>query len=407
MPHPALGYPNYRWYILAVFTLTLSLQIQGTVVGWQVYAITGDPLALGLIGLAEALPFIATALYAGHVADRRDRRRITLGALWVLVGCSVALLALARAGTGRTALSAIYAVIVVSGVARAFLQAARSALAAELVPRDVYPNAIAWRSGVWQLGAVIGPAVGGVLYAWRGAVVAYAVDAALLVVALGAVLAIRHRTPARDPGATSVTESLTAGLRYVFATPVVLGALSLDLFAVLFGGAVALLPIFANEILHVGPQGLGALRAAPAVGAVVMSAVIAWRPPQRRLGVTLLGAVAAFGVAMIGFALSTAFWLSMALLVVSGAVDMVSVFVRQSLVQTLTPEHLLGRVSAVNSVFIGSSNEIGMFESGVAAKLLGVVRSVVFGGAMTLVVVAATAWGNPPLRRLDRLEGAR
>jgi MFS family permease len=404
-PYAALRFPNYRWFIGSTLTMTLAAQLQGTVVAWQVYAFTRDPLSLGLIGLAEALPFISVALFAGHVADRTSRRRLTIGALAVLLACSLALLAITvRVAPGRSAVWGMYAVIVVSGIARSFLQPARTALGAELVPREHYPNAIAWRSSTWQLAAVLGPAVGGILYGFAGAAVAYAVDAALMAVALLCITAILHAPRrAAPPEGDSVRDSLAAGVRFIAGQPVVLGALTLDLFSVLFGGAVALLPVFADQILHVGPQGLGALRAAPAAGAVAMSLLLAHRPPMRRAGPALLVAVALFGVTMIGFGLSRNVVLSIALLAASGMVDTVSVVIRGTLVQLLTPEHLLGRVSAVNSVFIGSSNEIGAFESGVAAKLLGAVPSVVLGGLATLVVVAVTAVRVPELRRLREL----
>jgi MFS family permease len=407
VPHDAyaaLRFPNFRWFVASTIAMTLAAQVQGTVVAWQVYAMTHDPLSLGLIGLAEALPFISVALFAGHAADRASRQRISVAALAVLLACSMALLGLtARPLPGRGAqLAAIYVVIVVSGLARSFLQPARTALGAELVPRDVYANAVAWRSSSWQLAAVLGPALGGVLYGFANATVAYAVDVALMAAALGCMAAIAHAPRAAGP-AGSIRESLGSGLRFVMGNQVILGALTLDLFSVLFGGAVALLPIFAAEILHAGPQGLGLLRAAPAAGAVVMSLLLAHRRPFRRAGRALLTAVALFGACMVGFGLSTSFPLSLALLAASGMADTVSVVVRGTLLQLLTPTHLLGRVSAVNSIFIGSSNEIGAFESGVAAKLVGAVPSVVLGGLATLGVVAATAVKAPALRRLREI----
>lgn len=404
-PYAALRYPDFRRYVVGLLALTLSIQVQGTIVGWQIYDLTGDPLALGLIGLAEALPFIGAALWAGHFADRHDRRRQVLWSMAVLVGCSIALLALALAHEMQVSVrvTAIFAVIMVSGVARSFLQPARVALGAELVPRTVYPNAIAWRASTWQAAAVIGPAVGGVLYAVGGAELAYGVDTALMLAGIGWILAMRHRSPLRPPIDGPVVASLLTGLRFVTREPIIFGALSLDLFAVLFGGAVALLPVFARDILHVGPTGLGLLRAAPAVGAVLVSIVLAAYPVVRRNGPVMLINVALFGAATVGFGLSRDFTLSLVLLGLTGAFDMVSVVIRSTLLQVVTPEPLLGRVSAVNSVFVGSSNEIGAFESGVAAKLLGVVPSVVFGGVATLFVVGIVAWRVPALRRLDAM----
>jgi MFS family permease len=297
----------------------------------------------------------------------------------------------------------MYGVILVSGVARSFLQPARQALSAELVPRALYPNAVTWRSLTWQVAAVGGPAAGGVLYAYAGPVAAYALDTALMSVAFLAFLAVRHQSPERARGEARMVESVVTGLRFVWRQPVILGAMTLDLFSVLFGGAVALLPAFAEKILHVGPEGLGVLRAAPAAGAVATSLFLAHRPPFRRAGRALITVVALFGLCMIGFGLSRSYPLSVALLAASGAVDMVSVVIRSTLLQVLTPDHLLGRVSAVNQIFIGSSNEIGQFESGVAAKALGTAPSVVLGGVLTLLVVAVTAARIPELRRLGAI----
>jgi MFS family permease len=408
-PYVALRIPGFRWFVASLLTMTLSAQIQAVVVGWQVYAITKDPLSLGLVGLAEALPYISAALWAGHVADRGNRRRIALTGLAVLVACSAALLALTVSGAaerGRGGLLAVYGIIVLSGLARSFLQPARQGLGAEIVPRALYPNMVTWRTSAWQVGAVLGPAAGGLLYGFGGPRVAYLVDTVLMAVALAAFSRIAYAPAPREasPEAAGVWSSLTTGIRYVVRQPVLAGAMTLDMFAVFFGGATALLPIFADEILKVGPQGLGLLRAAPAAGAVTMSLLIAHRPPMRRAGRALFASVATFGLCMIAFALSQHFWLSLALLAASGAVDMISVVIRSTLLQAWTPTHLIGRVSSVNSIFVGSSNEIGMFESGVAAKLLGTVPSVIFGGCMTLLVVALTAWKVPVLRRLRGLE---
>jgi MFS family permease len=404
-PYASLRIPNFLWFIAGLLTMNLATQLQAVVVAWQVYALTHDPLSLGLIGLAEALPFIAFALPAGHVADRAHRLSTTRLALIALLGCSIALLGFtlrpAVVHTGRV--WPIYLVIVLSGIARSFLQPARTALSAEVVPRELYPNAVTWRSSTWQLAAVLGPALGGLIYGFGNATAAYAVDVTLMSLALLAIARIRHVPEAPRSSDATVWESLASGVRFVWNHTVVLGALTLDLFSVLFGGATALLPIFTAEILHVGPQGLGLLRAAPAAGAVGMSLVLAHRPPLRRAGHTLLINVALFGLAMIGFGLSRHFLLSLVLLAASGMVDTVSVVVRSTLLQVLTPNHLLGRVSAVNAIFIGSSNEIGAFESGVAAKLLGTVPSVVLGGTATLAVVGLTAWRVPELRRLREI----
>lgn len=405
-PYASLRIPNYRWFILSTLTMTLAAQIQGVVVAWQIYDVTHDPLSLGLIGLAEALPYIGVALFAGHVADREDRRTISIASLAVLVFCSASLLLLslgmsfgAGPGTHRSLLP-FYGVIFLSGIARSFLQPARQALGAELVPRHLYPNAVAWRSSTWQTGAVAGPALGGLLYGFTSPSFAYGVDVTLMVVALIAFATIDYVSHARRRIATSVGESLRTGIRFVFSEPVLLGAMTLDLFSVLLGGAEALLPVFADAILKVGPQGLGILRAAPAAGAMLMSIYLAHRRPINRAGRALLIAVGIFAACIIGFGLSRSFVLSLVVLAISGMADNVSVVIRSTLLQVLTPEHLLGRVSSVNAIFIGSSNELGAFESGVAAKLLGTVTSVILGGVASLSVVGIVAVRIPSLRRL-------
>jgi hypothetical protein len=387
--------------------MTMSSQIQAIVVSWQIYAITHDPLSLGLIGLSEALPFIGVSLFAGHVADRSNRQRISIAALFVLVLCAGALLTFSFV-TERVLARGVwpfYAVIAVSGLARSFLQPARNALGAEIVPRELYHNAIAWRSSTWQTAAVIGPAVGGLLYAFGGPRIAYIVQAILMAVAFLAFARIEYagRAPAVGP-AERITDSLTVGLRFVWSQPLLLGALTLDLFSVLLGGAEALLPIFADQILHVGPEGLGILRAAPAAGAVLMSLHLAHRPPFTRAGRTLLLAVATFAICIVGFGLSRSVYLSVVLLLASGMADNVSVLIRSTLVQMLTPGELLGRVSSVNSIFIGSSNELGAFESGVAARILGTVPAVVLGGLASLAVVGIVALTIPTLRRMQVID---
>jgi MFS family permease len=404
-PYVSLRNPNFLWYVASLVFLTLGTQIQATVVAWQVYAITKDPLSLGLVGLAEALPFITAALYAGHIADRHDRKLLSLIALAVQFACAIALLLLtvyARRLLSVTILP-IFVVVGVSGLARSLLQPARTALGAEIVPRETYTNAITWRSSLWQFAAVVGPAAGGIIYGFSGARLAYIVETVLCAIALFLFAQIAYtRLPAVVTEMT-IGENLTVGIRFLMTQPELLGAQLLDLFSVLFGGAPALLPIFASEILHVGPQGLGILRAAPAAGAVLISVLLVHRR-MRKAGPLLFICVAAFGACWILFALSRWFWVSLALLVISGMLDNVSVVIRSTLLTLRTPPHLLGRVSAVNQIFIGSSNEIGSFESGVAAKLLGTVRSVIFGGLITLGVVGVTAWSIPPLRRLDELD---
>jgi sugar phosphate permease len=378
--------------------------MQSVAVGWQLYQVTRDPLALGLVGLAEALPFIGFALPAGHLADRVDRRRICLAAMLVLTACSAALFGLTRLDLIRADTAwTVYTVIFASGIARSYLQPTRTALAADLVPRELYINSITWRSSTWQFAAVAGPAVGGVLLAFGGPVLSYGTAALLLAAAWVALFRVaphpHHGAVAATPGVAGLLE----GVRFVLTQPVLLGAQTLDLFSVLFAGAEALLPLFAAEILHVGAAGLGVLRAAPAAGSVLMSLYLSHRPLRGRMGRALLVSVALYGLCISGFGISRSFPLSIGLLLLSGMFDNISVVLRSTLLQTLTPRQLLGRVAAVNAIFIGSSNEIGAFESGVAARLLGAVPAVLLGGFVPIVVVALIAWRVPELRRLEQI----
>jgi len=405
-PYASLRVRNYRWFIVSTLTMTISTQIQGVVVAWQIYDITKDPLSLGLMGLAEALPFVGLSLYAGHVADRVNRHRVTIASILLLLSCSLAFLTFNLIPNFLTAHGALpfYSVIFTSGIARAFLTPARNALGAELVDRSLYSNAVAWRSSTWQTAAVVGPALGGLIYGFASPRVAYIADAIMMSVALYSFWTIDYADREAVEHEESIADSLRVGLAFVFRESVLLSALTLDLFSVLLGGAEALLPVFADQILHVGPQGLGVLRAAPAAGAVVASVYLAHKPPFKRAGPTLLYAVATFALCIIGFGLSRNFALSLVLLAISGMADNVSVLIRSTLLQVLTPAHLLGRVSSVNSIFVGSSNELGAFESGVAARLLGTVVSVVLGGAASLGVVISVGATVPRLRRLRRID---
>jgi MFS family permease len=401
-PYAPLRYPNFRWLVLAHGTSTVAREAQIVVVGWQVYEVTKDPLSLGLIGLSEALPFVAVALYAGHVADRANRKTISIAGTLGLAVSALALLLFTMRPEMLHNVWPIYGVIFASGIGRSFVRPALTALSAEVVPREIYSSAVAWRSSMWQGAAIAGPALGGMLYGFSGPKLAYGVVVALFAGALVALMAIAHQSEPLPATDITVGESLKIGLRFLWHQPVLLAAMTLDLFSVLFGGAVALLPIFA-KMLGAGPQGLGILRAAPAVGSLIIGVYLAHRPPFRRAGPTLFVAVAVFGLTMIAFAVSRSFILSFALLTLSGVADNISVLIRGTLMQTLTPRELLGRVAAVNSIFIGASNEIGAFESGVAARLLGVVPSVIFGGCMTLLVVAATAALSRPLRKMREI----
>jgi MFS family permease len=405
-PYAALRIRNYRWFIVSLLTMTISSQIQGVVVAWQIYDITRDPLSLGLMGLAEALPYIGFSLYAGHVADRANRRIVSLTAIALMLGCSLTLLTYNLIPGFLKAHGALpfYAVIFVSGIARSFVQPARQALGAELIDRSIYANAVAWRSSTWQFAAVVGPALGGLIYGFASPRVAYVADAIMMTIALGSFAWIRYERRAPATTKESIGSSLVSGLRFVFGESVLLSALTLDLFSVLLGGAEALLPVFADQILHVGPEGLGILRAAPAAGAVLSSVYLAHRPPFKRAGRTMLYAVATFALCIIVFGLSRSFVLSVAVLAFSGMADNMSVLVRSTLLQVLTPSHLFGRVSSVNAIFVGSSNELGAFESGVTARLLTPVVSVVLGAVASLGVVGGIAAAVPRLRRLGRID---
>jgi MFS family permease len=399
-PYQALRFKEFRDFLGGTFALSVATQTQTLVMGWQVYHITHDPLSLGLIGLAEAVPFLGLSLLGGWAADRWDRRGLALVSQVTLLLGALLLLGLNLRGNPAVAWP-FYAIQALSGLGRAFYRPASQALSTELLPREAYQNAATWRSSSFQLAMVSGPALGGLLYGFGNAVIAYSAEVLLVALAIGAMLRVapRPRTPTNMP----ILQSLGQGVAFVFSRRLVLSALSLDLFAVLFGGAVALLPVFAADILKVGPQGLGLLRAAPALGSVAMGLWLAHHPPRRRAGMILLYCVAGFGLCWIGFALSGSFWLSMAILAVSGAMDSVSMVLRGTLVQLATPPEMMGRVQAVNGFFIGSSNELGAFESGLAARLLGVVPSVVFGGLMTLGVVGFTGWRVPELRKLEKL----
>jgi MFS family permease len=405
--YAALKVRDFRFFVSARFFITLAINLQAVIVGWQVYELTRDPLSLGLIGLAEALPSIAVSLYAGHLADIVQRKKIILTCISILVFCSVTLLLFslnANALTIQYGVMPIYGVIFLSGVARGFLTPANFAYMPQLVPRDIFKNAITWNSSFWQTALIAGPALGGFIYGFFGLQIAYIVDVSLTCLALLLVSFVSRKALPLTTDEQSTGEKIKAGLKFVFNNKIILGAISLDLFAVLFGGAVALLPIFAKEVLHAGAEALGLLRSAPPVGALIVAFYFAHNPINHNIGRKLLWSVAGFGLCMIAFSLSTSFWLSLGILMLSGGFDGVSVIIRSTLLQTLTPENMKGRVSAVNNIFIGSSNEIGMFESGLAARLLGLVPSVIFGGCMTLLTVGLTAWKAPSLRKLEKLD---
>ncbi|MFM8348312.1 MAG: MFS transporter [Bacteroidota bacterium] len=402
-PYAALLHADFRNFVTARMCMTLAIQIQGVAVGWQVYEITHDPLSLGLIGLAEAIPAITVSLYAGHLADTMERKKIILACTVLMLICSVALFGFTLDMTTVIrdfGALPVYSVIFITGIARGFLSPANFSFMPQLVPRALYTNAVTWNSTIWEGASVAGPAVGGLMIDLFGLNATFAADAVLVAAGFFFYLSIARKPLPETTAEQGITEKILAGLRFVFNHQLILAAISLDLFAVLFGGAVALLPVFAEEILQVGPGGFGLLRAAPAAGALVMAVWLSYFPIRRNPGRVLLWCVGGFGVCMAAFGLSKSFYLSIALLVLSGVFDCVSVIIRGILIHTETPENMKGRVAAINSMFIGSSNEIGAFESGLVARLMGVVPSVVFGGVMTMLVTGVTALKADKLRNL-------
>ena len=386
--------------LLAAVCSTLAGRAVALTVAYQLYELTRDPLTLGILGLVEAIPALSLALLGGVVADRNDRRLILLGTITVEVVCA-GCFALYAPHAATTGIWPILGLIFTLGVARGFSDPALPAFQAQVVPRELLLRASAWRSSAWQAAAIAGPAVGGVLYASVGAGGAYAFACVLFVVSLACVAYVKPKPKPKFTPGEPVWDSVKVGLAFVMQRQVLVGSMALDLFSVLFGGAVALLPIFASDILAVGPTGLGVLVAAPSVGALAVMLYATRHPPGRNAGRTLLAAVAGFGVSIIVFGLSKNFALSVAALIAAGLFDGISMVIRSATLQLKAPDHMRGRVSAVSGMFIGASNELGAFESGVAARLLGTARSVWLGGIVTLVVVAVTAYLAPELRAMD------
>ena len=399
----AASLPAFRHYLASVLFGTLAIQVQAVAVAWQVYELTKDPLALGAIGLAEVIPFVCSVLFAGHVADTRDRRLVAAISLTAMLLLGGLLLLPGLVEDFPFPLLLLYAVVTFGGVARSFLTTARQALIGEVVPHSLLGDGVRWRNAVFEGSCVVGPALAGLLWAAGGPTLTYSVMTGFFALSLAGCLAIDVPKSLRTREPEPVLRSLRAGIDFMLGRRLLLGAFTLDLFAVLFGGAVALLPVFAAEILHVGPVGLGLLRAAPSLGAVLMSVIMLALPPVRRAGPLLYASFAVFGLATIAFGLSTSFMLSCLFLLIIGGADAVNVIIRQTILQTGTPPALMGRVSAVTAVFIGCSNELGAFESGAAARLLGTVGAVVFGGVATFGVMAGVAWRFPEIWRLDRI----
>ena len=421
--------PGFMGLLAYRICTLLSYQVVAVAVGWHVYELTRQPFALGLVGLAEVLPFFCVAPFAGYLVDHLPRRKLGMAACLGLAATPLLLLGIAsgapplpdRPPTGvlstgvpstsvpstsllSTSVLPIYAAIVLTGLVRAFLGPVYNALFARVLRRDQFTRGAGLGSVAMQLALVLGPALGGALVGWAGKPVAYGVAAAFALLACAALAGLRVTEPPRLLQRAPIFASIGEGLRFVFGNQVMLGAMSLDMFSVLLGGAVSMLPAFIHDILHHGPEGLGILRGAPALGSIVVAAWLARHPLQRHAGRVLLAAVAAFGVCTIAFALSRQFWLSAAILVLYGACDGVSVVMRTTIMQLVTPDEMRGRVASINGIFIGSSNELGAFYDGVMARFIGLVPAVLVGGCVTLSVVGITAWKAPRLRRLDLRE---
>jgi MFS family permease len=406
-PYAALKIKEFRFFVFARFITTVAFQMQSVIVGWQIYEMTKDPFSLGLIGLSEAIPFLSVALFAGHIADIFNRKKLIQLSILLFFICSLILLSFTYNLSNVLVLfgtTPIFIVIAITGLARAVIYPSQIALMSQIVPRELYPNSSTWNSTAWHIAAVTGPAIGGLIYGFFGITSAYLTVAILIIAGLALYFGIKSKAIPPKEKKETLMQSLSTGIRFVFRNQVVLGSLSLDMFAVLFGGALAMLPVFAAEVLHAGPQGLGFLRAAPAAGAVIMSMILAYYPPVKKAGTKLLSCVAGFGVCIILFAISKNFYLSLLLLAMSGIFDNVSYVLRQMIIQLYTPDNMRGRVAAVNSIFVGSSNEIGSFESGLAARIMGLIPSVIFGGSMTLLITGVTTKIAPALRKMDLRE---
>jgi len=405
-PYAALRFREFNIFLLVRFAMVFAWSMQFIVIEWQVYSMTKDPLSLGIIGLMEVIPAVSMALFAGHVVDQKEKRNLLVKCIFGFSVISLGLFVLSlpsvlEQNTTKTVLYLIYFLVFLGGIVRAFLGPTTFSLIALLVPKRIYPNAATWSSTTWQLAAVMGPALAGFSISWIGIHWSMCVIFGFSVLALLLLFRIPKKPILNPKIGEPVLESLKEGLQFVFKTKAVFGALTLDMIAVLFGGAIALLPIYAQDILHVGAEGFGVLRAAPAIGAAITMLGYTRFPLHKNAGEKLLFAVFAFGICMIVFGLSTHFWLSVIALFLSGAVDGVSMIIRQTILQLKTPDNMRGRVASVNSMFVGSSNELGAFESGLTAKLMGTVTAVVFGGAITLLTVGITAFVSPSFRKLD------
>lgn len=405
-PYAALRYKEFNVFLILRFAMVFAWSMQFIIIEWEVYSLTKSALSLGIIGLMEVIPAVGMALFAGHIVDQKEKKGMLLKCIlgFSVISFGLFLLTWPRIvgdWNTNTILYSIYFMVFLGGLVRAFLGPTIFSLLALIVPKKVYPNAATWSSSVWQIGSVVGPAVAGFSITWIGVHWSMCSIFACSIVALLALTQISTKPILNPKIGEPIMQSLREGVKFVFTNKSILGALTLDMVAVLFGGAVALLPIFAQDILKVGPEGFGILRAAPAVGALLTMFVSAHLPFYKNAGIKLLSAIFAFGVCIIVFGLSSWFWLSVFALFFSGVADGISVVIRQTILQLKTPDHMRGRVSAVNSIFVGSSNELGAFESGLTAKLMGAVSAVVFGGSMTLLVVIFTGIKLPGFRTLD------
>lgn len=405
-PYQALRYREFNVFLLLRFAMVFAWAMQFIVIEWEVYSLTKNPLSLGIIGLMEVIPAVGMALFAGHIVDQKEKKGLLVKCIlgFSVISFGLFLLTWPRVVgdlSPTIILYSIYTLVFLGGLVRAFLGPTIFSLLSLIIPKKAYPNAATWSSSVWQIGAVMGPALAGFSINWIGVHWSMCLVFGFSILSLIALSQISKKPITNPKIGESIKDSLAEGLNFVFKNQIVLGALSLDMIAVLFGGAVALLPIFAQDILKVGAEGFGILRAAPAVGAFITMLVSAYVPLYKNAGKKLLVAIFVFGLSIILFGLSTSFWLSVFALFLSGLADGISVVIRQTILQLKTPDHMRGRVGAVNSIFVGSSNELGAFESGATAKLMGTVTSVVFGGSITLLTVVVTALKSPTFRNLD------
>jgi len=405
-PYAALRYKEFNIFLLLRFAMVFAWSMQFIIIEWEVYSLTKDPFSLGLIGLMEVIPAISMALFAGHIVDQKEKKALLLKCIlaFSVISFGLFLLTWPRIVSGFSThkiLYGIYFLVFLGGLVRAFLGPTIFSLLALIVPKKIYPNAATWSSSVWQVASVLGPAIAGFSISWIGVHWSMCTIFGCSLLALVFLSQIETK-PILNPNiGEPIMKSLKEGVKFVFTNKTIFGALTLDMVAVLFGGAVALLPIFAQDILKVGPEGFGVLRAAPAVGALLTMFISAYVPLYKNAGMKLLTAIFAFGICIIVFGISTIFWLSVVALFLSGVADGISVVIRQTILQLKTPDHMRGRVASVNSIFVGSSNELGAFESGAAAKLMGTVASVVFGGSMTILIVLITGIKLPSFRNLD------